>query len=97
MLKKEFADVIQTKLDGFTKKQCEAVVDAFIDSVKEVLSSGEEIKLINFGVFRLRELKARDVVAPCTKETVRVETMKIPSLKFSVKFRDAISSEIGNK
>ncbi|MCM1277296.1 MAG: HU family DNA-binding protein [Lachnospiraceae bacterium] len=97
MLKKEFVNVLQKKLDGYTKKQCEIIVDAFTDSIKDVLASGEDIKLTNFGVFRLRELKAHDVVEPYNKETVHVGTMKIPSLKFSNKFRDAIISEMRDK
>ena len=44
---------------GFTKKDAELAVNAFVSSVENSLVKGEKVQLIGFGTFEVRERKAR--------------------------------------
>lgn len=90
MTKKEFADVIQSKLDGYTKKQCEMIIDAFTDSVAEVLASGNEIRLTNFGIFKIRQVKAYENIDVNTRTRTYFKARRTPILKFSSQFKNAV-------
>ena len=44
---------------GFTKKDAEVAVNAFVSSVEDALVKGDKVQLIGFGTFETRERKAR--------------------------------------
>ena len=44
---------------GFTKKDAEIAVNAFVASVESALVKGEKVQLIGFGTFETRHRKAR--------------------------------------
>lgn len=88
MLKKEFINVLQSKLGDCTKKQCEKIIDAFTESVEDVLVSGEEIKLVNFGTFKLKVINEHDGIDPKTREAIHYNARVTPYLKFSKKFKN---------
>ncbi len=90
MTKKEFADVVQSKLGGYTKRQCETIIDAFTDAVAEVLASGDEIRLTNFGTFKMRQIKAYENININTGARTHFKSRKTPILKFSPKFKDMV-------
>ncbi len=90
MTKKEFADVIQNKLDGYTKKQCETIIDVFTEAVAEVLASGDEIRLTNFGTFKMRRVKAYENIDVNTRTRTYFKPRKTPILKFSSRFKDVV-------
>ncbi len=92
MSKKEFIDILQKKLENYTKKQCEDIINAFIDSVREVLAGGDEVRLTNFGTFKLRKVKAFDGVNPKNGKPVHFGIKSIPCFKFSANFKKSVVS-----
>ena len=42
-----------------TKKEAEAALNAFMESVEEALVSGEKVQLVGFGTFETRDRAAR--------------------------------------
>lgn len=90
MTKKEFADVVQSKLDGYTKKQCEMIIDAFTDAVAEVLASGNEIRLTNFGTFKIRQIKSHENTDLSTGKRIYFKPRRTPILKFSSRFKNMV-------
>ena len=44
---------------GFTKKDAEIAVNAFVNSVEEALVRGDKVQLIGFGTFETRQKKTR--------------------------------------
>ncbi len=83
MLKKEFINIMQGKLGGYTKKQCEKIIDAFTESIEDVLASGDEVRLTNFGTFKLKIINEHDGIDPKTRKTVHYERKATPYLKFA--------------
>ena len=64
-----------------TKKDAEAALKAFIDSVQEALESGDKVQLVGFGTFETRERAAREGRNPRTKETISIPASTVPVFK----------------
>ena len=78
---------ISEKTD-LTKKQAEAAVNAFTETVLESLKAGEKVQLMGFGTFEVKERAARVGRKPSTGETIEIPAKKIPSFKAGKGFKD---------
>ncbi|MDH3297797.1 MAG: integration host factor subunit beta [Gemmatimonadota bacterium] len=78
---------------GVTKKDCGAVVDAFLNAVKRALADGEHIEIRGFGTFKVRQRRPRLARNPRTGESVRVPSRLVPVFKPSRLFKAEIETE----
>ena len=63
---------------GFTKKDAELAVNAFVSSVESSLVKGEKVQLIGFGTFEVRERKARQGRNPRKPgEVIKIDASKL--------------------
>ncbi|HAR84617.1 MULTISPECIES: HU family DNA-binding protein [Clostridium] len=76
---------------GLTKKDNEAVLKAFIESVEEALEGGEKVQLVGFGTFETRERAARVGRNPRTKEEIQIPASKVPVFKVGKEFKDIVN------
>ena len=77
---------------GFTKKDAEIAVNAFVGSVEEALVKGEKVQLIGFGTFETRERKARQGRNPRKPgEVIDIAASKAPVFKAGQAFKDYIA------
>ncbi|WP_297713331.1 HU family DNA-binding protein [Clostridium sp.] len=74
-----------------TKKDAEAALKAFIDSVQEALESGEKVQLVGFGTFETRERAAREGRNPRTKETINIPASTVPVFKAGKEFKERVN------
>lgn len=58
MTKKELVDAIANHT-GFTKKDCRLLVDVFCDVVAGALYNGDRVKIVDFGIFDVKEVKSK--------------------------------------
>jgi len=88
------ADLVEQVYDaigpGVTKKDCGAVVDAFLNAVKQALADGEHIEIRGFGTFKVRERRPRLARNPRTGESVHVPARLVPVFKPSRLFKAEI-------
>ncbi len=77
---------------GVTKKDCGAVVDAFLNAVKLALANGEHIEIRGFGTFKVKERKERMARNPRTGEAVPVPARRVPIFKVSKMLKDKVAS-----
>ena len=75
---------------GITKKQAGNVIDAITDTVKETLSKGERITLVDFGTFQVRQRKAREGRNPRTGEKLEIPAKKVPKFRAGKNLREAV-------
>ena len=80
MNKVELVDQIATK-SGLTRKDSEAALKAFMETIKETIKKGEKIQLIGFGSFESVDKAAREGRNPKTKEIIQIPAKK--AVKFS--------------
>lgn len=76
---------------GLTKKDNEAILKAFIESVEEALEGGEKVQLVGFGTFETRERAARVGRNPRTKEEIQIPASKVPVFKVGKEFKDIVN------
>jgi DNA-binding protein HU-beta len=75
---------------GTSKKDSEAVIQAFIDVVTKTLSKGETVTLAGFGTFSVTQRQAREGVNPRTLEKIKIAATKTPKFKAGKKLKDAV-------
>ncbi len=76
---------------GLSKKDAEAALKAFTDTVEEELKKGEKIALVGFGTFEVSERAAREGRNPQTGETMQIAASKAPKFKAGKALKDAIN------
>jgi nucleoid DNA-binding protein len=79
---------------GITKKDCAAVVDGFLNAVRQALTNQEHIEIRGFGTFKVRHRKARLARNPRTGEPVHVEARAVPVFKPSKSFRNQVAEQV---
>lgn len=76
MNKSELVKAIAQKAD-ITNATAQAMLEAFIDTVKESLQQGEKVQLIGFGSFATVQREARKGVNPQTKKPIKIPAKKV--------------------
>jgi len=74
---------------GLDRKQAEAALNGFTDTITEALKAGEKVQLMGFGTFEVKERAARMGRNPATGELTEIAAKKIPSFKAGKGFKDA--------
>lgn len=64
---------------GIPNRQAEKVVNAFIDSVSESISKGQEVRLTGFGTFKVVERAPRKGRHPRTGEEMQIPGTRRPT------------------
>ena len=80
---------------GVTKKDCAAVVDAFLNAIKRALAGGTHIEIRGFGTFKVRQRRTRMARNPRTGEPVRVPARAVPVFKPSRLFKEEVATGAG--
>ena len=70
------------------KKQAEAALAAFTDTVVEALKEGDKVQMMGFGTFEIKERAARTGRKPSTGETIEIPAKKSPVFKAGKGFKD---------
>jgi len=78
------------EMAGTSKKDSEAVLQAFIDVVTKTLSKGEDVTLAGFGSFSVTQRQAREGVNPRTLEKIQIAATKTPKFKAGKKLKEAV-------
>ena len=89
MNKTEFIAEIAAKT-GLSKKDAEAAVKAFIDTVTEQMANDKKVQLVGFGTFEVSKRASRQGRNPQTGETIEIAASKTPKFKAGKALKDAI-------
>ncbi len=89
MNKSQLIDAIAEKAD-LTKADAARALDAFIDTVTEALNKGDNVTLIGFGTFTVKERQERQGRNPRTGEPMTIKAAKIPAFKAGKTLKDAV-------
>ena len=77
--------------NGFPKKHSTEIVETFIDIIKSILASGENVLVSGFGKFSVKKKKARTGRNPATGEEMILETRRVVTFHCSGKLRKKIN------
>jgi integration host factor subunit alpha len=86
MTKADLADRLYEKV-GLPKKEATSIVETLFDSMKNILSEGESIKITGFGTFLVRKKNARRGRNPKTGDELEIEQRRVVTFKPSLQFK----------
>ncbi|WP_076576674.1 nucleoid-associated protein HU-beta [Aeromonas sp. RU39B] len=90
MNKSQLIDKIADGAD-ISKAAAGRALDAFIDAVTESLKDGDQVALVGFGTFAVRERAARSGRNPQTGATIEIAAGKVPAFKAGKALKDAVN------
>jgi len=76
MSKKDLVDAIAKECD-MTKEKANTAVDAMLAHIKSTMKKGEEVRLPDFGTFKVTKRAAREGRNPLTGETIKIKAAKV--------------------
>lgn len=79
------------KATGMKKKDVEAVVSAFVDSIEEALANGEKVQISGLGSFDVKQRAERVGRNPKTKEKITIPAAKYPAFSASKTLKESVN------
>ncbi|BAW80837.1 histone-like DNA-binding protein [Candidatus Nitrosoglobus terrae] len=76
---------------GLTKAAAARAVDSVIEAVTDALRRGDQVAIIGFGTFSVRERAARIGRNPQTGEEIKISASKSPLFKAGKLLKDAVN------
>jgi len=89
--KAEFTDLMSKKLD-VTKADANKAIDAFLESVTEIVKNGESVSFTGFGKFSVGERAARQGRNPQTGKVIDIKACKMAKFTAGKFLKDAVNS-----
>lgn len=75
---------------GISKKDADAALGAFTDSIVEEIKKGGKVQIVGFGTFEARQRAARTGINPQTKQQIKIAASTVPAFKAGKAFKDAV-------
>ena len=69
------------ELTGWTKKKSKESIEAIVGCIKESLAGGEDVKLVGFGTFKIKERAERMGRNPQTGDPLLIPAKKVVKFK----------------
>ena len=74
-----------------SKADAGRALDALIDAVKASLHKGEDVSLVGFGTFTVRNRAERTGRNPRTNEEIKIPASKVPAFKAGKALKDHLN------
>ena len=92
MNRKELIDALATKT-GSTKADAERNIAALIEIISDTLAKGDNLALVGFGTFEVRERAARTGRNPATGAELKIQASKVPAFKPGATLKAAVNGK----
>ncbi len=92
MTRSELIEKVSERLEGYTQKQAEIIVETFFETLKDSLSRGEKVELRGFGNFRLKTRRPRKARNPKTGQAVDVPGKKVVYFRAGKELKERLNS-----
>ncbi len=90
MNKTELVDAIADSAD-LSKAAASKALDAVINSITDALKKGEQVSLVGFGTFVVKDRAARTGRNPRTGDPIEIAAAKVPGFKAGKALKDAVN------
>ncbi len=87
------AELIDAVADGadISKADATRAVDTVVDQITKTLQNGDQVTLIGFGTFAVKDRAARTGRNPRTGEPLDIPASKVPGFKAGKALKDAVN------
>lgn len=90
MNKAELIDAVAEGAD-ISKADAARAVDTVVDQITKALTKGDQVTLIGFGTFAVKDRAARTGRNPRTGEAINIPASKVPGFKAGKALKDAVN------
>ena len=90
MNKQELIEIVAENVD-LSKAAAGRAVDSILDAITKALSNGDQVTLVGFGTFLVRDRAARTGRNPKTGEPIQIAAAKNPAFKAGKALKDAVN------
>ena len=90
MNKSELVDAI-TENSGLSKADSARALDAFIQSISGALKNNDQVTIVGFGTFLVRQRAARTGRNPQTGAEIQIASANVPAFKPGKASKDAVN------
>jgi DNA-binding protein HU-beta len=77
----------RTKL---SKTKAQETLNACFESIKSTLKKGQNVQLVGFGTFRVKQRKARMGRNPKTGEQIQIKARRVPAFSAGSELKNAL-------
>ena len=87
------AELIEAVSDAadLSKSDATKAVDSVIEAITNSLKNGDQVTLVGFGSFLVRDRAARTGRNPRTGEAIQISAAKVPGFKAGKALKDAVN------
>ncbi len=93
MVKDDIVDIVYKKV-GFTHSEAVAAVELIFEAIKERLIAGEDVNIVGFGKFCLRDKRERVGRNPKTGQDFKITSRRVLTFKPSENLKTTINSQL---
>ncbi len=90
MNKGELIEAVAAAAD-ISKSDATKAVDAVVDSITKALKKGDQVSIVGFGTFSVKDRAARAGRNPATGETIQIAASRAPGFKAGKALKDAVN------
>lgn len=90
MSKKDLIDAVAKECE-LTKEKAGNAVEAILGHIRSAMKNGEEVRLPDFGTFKVAKRNAREGRNPATGATIKIPASKVPKFTPSKGLKDALN------
>ncbi len=90
MNKTELIDAIAVGAD-ISKASAARALDSMLDAITEALRKGDQVSLVGFGTYHVKERAARTGRNPQTGKEIEIAAAKVPGFKPGKALKDAVN------
>ena len=96
MNKLELVEHISSEAE-LTKVSAAAALEAMLEGIEKTLKKGEEVRLVGFGTFSVRERAAGKGRNPATGKEIKISASRNARFKPGAKLKEALNKKSGKK
>jgi DNA-binding protein HU-beta len=87
------AELIEAMADAadISKAAAARALDGMVEAIIGAMREGDQVSLVGFGTFMVKERAARQGRNPQTGETIQIKASNIPSFKAGKALKDAVN------
>ena len=90
MNKSELIEAVADSAD-LSKADATKAVDGVVDAITNSLKNGDQVTLVGFGTFLVRDRAARTGRNPRTGEAIEIKAAKAPAFKAGKALKDSVN------
>lgn len=90
MSKKDLIDAVAKQCE-ITKDKATVAVDTVLEHIKAAMKNGEEVRIPDFGTFKVTKRKAREGRNPATGAAIKIPASKVPKFTPSKGLKELVN------